>query len=147
MVLSSLGKRSRGRSERVRRIVPLRMGATVEAGTTPPGGLGTELDRIEAAVDGGATDLRGLGFWRVVALIKRDDDLIERHAEQVGRINAKAFRARFRIRPPVWVGVALMVLAVGVGIVAIDVALPAGPLASSEPDGATAGIGLLVAAG
>ena len=89
MVLSSLGKRSRGRSERVRRIVTPEGDPTVEAGETPSGGLGAELDRIEAAVDAGDTDLRRLGFWRVVGLIKRDDELIERYAEQVGRIDAQ----------------------------------------------------------
>ena len=47
MVLSSLGKRSRGRSERVRRIVTPEGDPTVEAGETPSGGLGAELDRIE----------------------------------------------------------------------------------------------------
>jgi hypothetical protein len=95
----------------------------VEAGETPRGGLGAELDRIESALDEGDTDLRRLGFWRIVALVKRDDELIERHAEQIGRIDAEAFRARFRLRAPVWVGVALQLLGIGVaaGLVAFAV--------------------------
>jgi hypothetical protein len=95
----------------------------VEAGGSPSGGLGAELDRIEAAVDGGDTDLRRLGFWRVVALVKLDDDLVERYAEQVGRIDGKAFRARLRTRAPVWVGVALQLLGIlgAVGVVAFAV--------------------------
>ncbi len=115
----------------------------MEAGATPPRGLAAELDRIEAAVDAGDNDLRALGFWRIVALIKRDDELVERHAEQAGRIDAKAFRARVRLRLPVWVGAGLMAVAIGVGIAALVLAV----LASSEPRQATAGIGLVVAAG
>jgi hypothetical protein len=88
----------------------------VEAGETPSGGLGAELDRIGSAVDAGDTDLSRLGFWRVVALIKRDDELIDRYAEQVGRIDAKAFRARVRFRVPVWVGVVLQLLGIGVAV-------------------------------
>jgi hypothetical protein len=116
----------------------------VEAAETRPGGLGAELDRIEAAVDAGSADLRDLGFWRIVGLLKREDELVERYADQVGRIDTKAFRARVRFRAPVWVGIALMVIAVGVGIAAAWVAVPAG---SSEPDPFRAGISLLVAAG
>jgi hypothetical protein len=119
----------------------------VEAGETRRGGLGAELDRIEAAVDAGHTDLRELGFWRVVGLIKREDDLIERHADQVGRIDAKAFRAGVRFRAPAWVGVALMVAAVGVGVAAIALAVTAGPFGSWELDELTTGLALLVAAG
>jgi hypothetical protein len=88
----------------------------VEAGRSPSGGLGAELDRIEAAVDAGDTDLRQLGFWRVVGLIKRDDEVIGRHAEQIGRIDGKAFRARVRFRAPVWVGIVLELLGIGVAI-------------------------------
>jgi hypothetical protein len=88
----------------------------LEAGETPSGGLGAELDRIGSAVDAGDTDLRQLGFWRLVALIKRDDELIERYAEQVGRIDQKAFRARVGFRAPVWVGVVLQLLGIGVAV-------------------------------
>ena len=88
----------------------------MEAGETPSGGLGAELDRIGSAVDAGDTDLRQLGFWRLVALIKRDDELIERYAEQVGRIDGQAFRARVRFRAPVWVGVVLQLLGIGVAV-------------------------------
>ncbi len=116
----------------------------MEAGETPSGGLGAELDRIEAAVDAGDTDLRRLGFWRVVGLIKRDDGLIDRYADRVGSIDAKAFRAGVRFRLPVWLGITLMLTAVGVGIVAVMLAVRAGT--ASEPDEITAGVGLVVAA-
>jgi hypothetical protein len=113
----------------------------VEAGETRRAGLGGELDRIEIEVDAGRGDLSQLGFWRIVSLIKRDDELIARHADQVGRIDAKAFHERFRFRTPVWVGVALMAVAVAVGIAAAWVALLA------RPRSLTAGVGLVVAAG
>lgn len=117
----------------------------MEPGGTRHGGLGAELERVEAAVDAGDRDLRRLGFWRLVGLIKRDDEAIGRHADQVGRIDAKAFRAAPLVRLPVRIGVALMVVAVGVGVAAVAVALQAG--AGAEPDRLTAGIGLVVAGG
>jgi hypothetical protein len=116
----------------------------VEAGETPSGGLGAELDRIESAVDGGDGDLRRLGFWRVVALIKRDDELTERYAEKVGRIDATAFRAGVRFHVPVWVGITLMLVVVVVGIVAVVLAVRAG--ADSGSDDVTVGVGLVVGA-
>jgi hypothetical protein len=116
----------------------------VEAGETPSARLGAELDRIEAAVDAGDTDLRPLGFWRVVALIKRDDELVDRYAEQVGRIDAKAFRAGVRFRLPVWAGITLMLIAVVAGIVAVVLAVRAG--AGSDPGDVTVGVGLVVGA-
>ncbi|HEX5938024.1 MAG TPA: hypothetical protein VFZ75_10100 [Actinomycetota bacterium] len=110
------------------------------------GGPGAQLDRIEVAVDAGDIDLRRLGFWRVVRLIKLDDELIERHAEQVGRIDAKAFREHFPILVPVWLGNAILGLLILVGILAIAFAVGAGPIALDDPGPTAAGWSLLVAA-
>ena len=66
------------------------------------------LSRIEAAVTRGETDLRVLGFWPVVALVKRGPALIEAHADQIGRIDEAAFRARVRPVLPVWAGNVLL---------------------------------------
>jgi hypothetical protein len=118
----------------------------VEAATTPSEDLGAHLDRIEAAVRAGDTDLRELGFWRLVALIKRDETLIDRYADQVGRIDTMAFEARFRIRVPVWFGNSLLVAVVAVGVYAAWIAFLAGPISSSEPYPPTAGKALVVAA-
>ena len=115
----------------------------MEAAGTPRGGLGAELDRIEAAVDGGDTDLRRLGFWRIVALIKRDDELIERHADQIGRIDATAFDALFPHRVPLWLGNGLLVLSIAVGVVAAWAAVLFAIDTSSR---ARVGVALLVAA-
>ena len=116
----------------------------MEAAGTPRGGLGAELDRIEAAVDGGDTDLRRLGFWRIVALIKRDDDLIEKHADQIGRIDATAFDARFPHRVPLWLGNGLLVVSIAVGVVAAWAAVLFAIDTSSR--GTSVGVALLVAA-
>ena len=120
----------------------------MEAGGSPSGGLGAELDRIETAVDSGDTDLRRLGFWRVVALIKRDDDLTERYAEQVGRIDATAFRARVGFRVPVWAGNLILLGAIAVGVAGVLLAIAAAtPAIADEPSPFLSGAGLLVAAG
>ena len=116
-------------------------------GTSPVasrGGLGAELDRIEAAVDAGDTDLGRLGFWRVVRLLKLDDDLIERHAEQAGRIDAKAFLPRFPILVPVWLGNAILGVLIVVGIVAAAFTVGAGSF--DDPGSAAAGWSLLITA-
>ena len=121
----------------------------MEAGETPSGGLEAELDRIESAVDAGDTDLSRLGFWRVVALIKRDDDLIDRYAEQVGRIDGKAFRARVRLRLPVWVGNSLLLGLVAVGSVAVILAVRNANANPGQPPKVElfSGLALLLAAG
>jgi hypothetical protein len=83
---------------------------------------GAALDRIEAAVDAGSTGLSELGFWRLIASIKRDPVMVIELADQAGRIDGKAFRARARVRAPVWVGNVLLAGLVLAGIVAIVLA-------------------------
>jgi hypothetical protein len=118
----------------------------VEAGETRGGGLGAELDRIEQAVDAGDTDLRALGFWRIVALVKRDDEAIDRHADQVGRIDGKAFRTAVPVRIPVWLGTVLLAIGFGVGMLGLAVASWKGTRnAAFTYDETLAGIGLVVA--
>jgi hypothetical protein len=94
--------------------------------------------QIEVAVDGGNRDLRSLGFWRLVAGVKRDPALADRWAEQIGRIDAKTFRAGVRLRAPVWVGNLLLLIGVGAGAVCVVVARAA----SSE---VIAGLALILA--
>ncbi|MEX0985056.1 MAG: hypothetical protein WD096_08405 [Actinomycetota bacterium] len=102
------------------------------------GNLAGDLARIEAAVAAGQTDLRILGFWTAVAAIKRDPALIEAHADQVGRIDTAAFRARVRPRFPVWVGNAALVGVLLGGAAAVVVA--------SVAEGSLAGLALVAAA-
>jgi hypothetical protein len=82
-----------------------------------------EFERIEAAVDGGQTDLRALGFWRLLAKVKADPVLAHHWAEQAGRIDRKAFEARALLLVPVWFGNALLLVGTLAGAVAVAIAL------------------------
>jgi hypothetical protein len=97
-----------------------------EGGATAPADLGidlgAELDRIEAAVAAGDTDLRALGFWRIVARVKPDRVLVDRFAGQIGRIDTAAFRRGVTLRAPVWVGNAVLVAGTVAGLAAAIVA-------------------------
>ena len=97
------------------------------------------LDRIEAQLEGGSTELADLGFWTIVASIKRDAVWVIELADQVGRIDRELFRARVRQRAPVWLGTATMILVILVGVAAI--------VLSGVWTGVAAGIALLVAGG
>ncbi|HJS27681.1 MAG TPA: hypothetical protein VJ913_11205 [Actinomycetota bacterium] len=90
---------------------------------TPPEGFAAEFDRIEAAVDAGQTDLRALGFWRLLARVKADPALSAHWAEQAGRIDRKAFEARVRVRVPVWFGNALLLGGALLGIAAVAISI------------------------
>jgi hypothetical protein len=84
-----------------------------------PGEIGADLDRIEAAVAAGKTDLKALGFWAVVKRVKLDRLLVDEHADQIGRIDTAAFRAGVRLRAPVWLGNALLVVGTVAGALAV----------------------------
>lgn len=101
--------------------------------------VGAELGRIGAAVDAGNADLRALGFWTVVARVKRDPALVERFADRIGAIDTAAFRRSVGLRAPVWVGNALLLIVIAVGAGAMVVA--------ARTTGTVAGIALLVAGG
>jgi hypothetical protein len=94
----------------------------VEAGGTGSGEIGLELDRIEARVEAGERDLKGLGFWKVVAAVKRDRGLVLKYADQIGRIDTAAFRNAVLLRVPVWLGNAVLVGGGLVGLAALIVA-------------------------
>jgi hypothetical protein len=87
-----------------------------------PRSIGAGLDRIEAAVAAGDTDLRGLGFWAIVQRVKLDRALVEAHADRIGSIDTAAFRASVKLRTRVWVGNALLALATVAGAVAVGAA-------------------------
>jgi len=105
-----------------------------------PEPLQEAFERMERAVDGGDSDLAGLGFWRAVREIKVDPTLSHHWAEQAGRIDRTAFEARVRPRFPVWLGNAVLVLGTLVGAAAVVVAKEA-------TDEVVAGLALVVAAG
>jgi hypothetical protein len=88
-----------------------------------PASFPAEFGRIEAAVDAGESDLRALGFWRLLAKVKTDQVLAAHWAEQAGRIDRRAFEARVRFRLPVWFGNLVLVLGIAAGGVAVAIAL------------------------
>jgi hypothetical protein len=95
----------------------------VEVRATPSpkgrGEIGAELDRIEAAVAAGNTDLAALGLWEIVRAVKLDRALVGKLSEQIGRIDGSAFRARTRLRVPVWAGNAVLVAGIVAGALAV----------------------------
>ncbi|HEX6262544.1 MAG TPA: hypothetical protein VF097_06825 [Actinomycetota bacterium] len=104
------------------------------------------LDQIERAVDEGESDLRALGFWSLVSEAKRDPGAAG-HAEQIGRIDRRAFEARKRPLFPVWLGNLVLLLGILVLLAAAAVALrlASGSL-GGEPRSEIAGV-VLVGAG
>ena len=104
-----------------------------------PDAYPAEFERIEAAVDSGQTDLRALGFWRLLARVKADPVLAHHWAEQAGRIDRKVFEARALVRVPVWFGNAVLLVGTLAGVVAVAIAITT----NSET---LAGVALLLAA-
>jgi hypothetical protein len=82
-----------------------------------------EFERIEAAVDAGQTDLRALGFWRLLAKVKADPVLAHHWAEQAGRIDRKVFEARALVRVPVWFGNGALLVGTLAGAIAVAIAV------------------------
>lgn len=101
--------------------------------------LGAELDRVEAAVAAGDSDLGALGFWPLVARIKQDPVAVLTHADQVGRIDTAAFRARIRTRVRPSIGIAMMLLVTAAGVVGVVLA--------ARWTGTWAGLALVAAGG
>jgi hypothetical protein len=98
--------------------------------------------RMERRVDQGDTDLARLGFWRLVARVKLDPRLAHHWAEQVGRIDRKAFERAVRLRVPVWAGNLLLAIGTAVLIGAVVLAVR---LARDDPGSAVAGWLVVVA--
>ncbi len=84
--------------------------------------LSAGLDQIEGAVTTGNTDLKALGFWSLVARIKPDRLLVDRYADQIGRIDTAAFRAAVPHRMTVWLGNSLLFALTAAGLAAAIVA-------------------------
>lgn len=86
-------------------------------------GIETTLAAVERELDAGrAPDLRGLGFWRAVAAVKRRPELVERFAERIARIDHAAFARSVRLRTDAAVGIVLLFLGVAVGLLVLGVA-------------------------
>jgi hypothetical protein len=103
-----------------------------------------EFARIEAEVDRGNGDLAALGFWRLVGRVKLEARLAEHWADQVGRIDRKAFERRVRTRMPVWVGIPVLLAAAAVWAAVVPIALA---VARDDPGSTVAGLLAVVPAG
>jgi hypothetical protein len=77
-----------------------------------------ELERIEKEVEHDY-NLRKLGFWKLVAKIKKDPQLSAKFAEQAGRIERKASEKKVRLRINIWLGHAAEISAMLLGIALI----------------------------
>lgn len=75
--------------------------------------IAERLDAVEREVDGG--DLRLFGFWKLVAEIKKDPKLSQKFADQVGRIDRKAFEKKVGFKVSIWLGHAAEVAGVVLG--------------------------------
>jgi hypothetical protein len=96
--------------------------------------------RIEEALESGNTDLRALGFWRLLERVKAEPALARHWSEIAGRIDRKAFETRVHLRVPVWVGNLLLLLGTIAGAVAVW-------LATRTTSEIVAGLALVLAGG
>lgn len=102
--------------------------------------------RIEREVEEGRRDLGALGFWRLVRQIKRDPALSQHWADEVGRIDRRAFEHWVRPRFPVWFGNAVLLVGSAVLVAVVPVAVAMARDAAS-PELVLPGLMLLAAAG
>lgn len=104
-----------------------------------PEDIAAELDRIESAVAAGTADLRSLGFWKLVGRVKKDPELVDRYADRIGWIDFEAFKSFAKVRFPVALGNAVLMIGalVGAGFVAVA-------MGTSNPT--VAGVALVLAA-
>lgn len=80
----------------------------------------------QALAGGGAIDLRGLGFWKAVAAVKRHPEWIETYATRIATIDRQAFDRAVRWRFPVGTMALLLGLgsAAGLALVAASARAP-----------------------
>jgi hypothetical protein len=77
--------------------------------------IDTILGACEADLASGA-DLDTASFWRAVAAVKRDPDLVDRFADRIGAVDRAAFAQWAPLRAPLWLGTALMTVGTAVGL-------------------------------
>ncbi|HUQ41012.1 MAG TPA: hypothetical protein VM052_00775 [Candidatus Limnocylindrales bacterium] len=80
--------------------------------------LESVLGRCEVEIASGRRpDLRLIGFWRSVTVVKKRPDLVARYADRMARIDRAVFVDRVKVRFPAMAGVALLSLGSVVGLV------------------------------
>jgi hypothetical protein len=73
------------------------------------------LDAAEKAVSTGSP-LAPTGFWKAVAAVKRDQALVEAHADRIARIDRASFKTWALVTVPLWLGNVLMIGGTLVGL-------------------------------
>lgn len=76
------------------------------------------LSRAEIALESG-DGLSGTGFWRAVATVKRQPELVDRYADRIAAIDERAHRDWALLIIPVGLGTVLAVLATIAGLVLV----------------------------
>ena len=78
------------------------------------------LTMSEAALASGQkVDLGPIGFWKAVASVKRQPDLVEAFADRIGQIDREAFERWALLRLPVAAGSAIAIVATAGGLAVI----------------------------
>ena len=73
------------------------------------------LNRAEAAVEAGE-GLSGTGFWGAVREVKGRPELVERYADRIARIDARAHRDWALLVIPLWLGTSIAVVVTLAGL-------------------------------
>ncbi len=102
--------------------------------------------RIESEVEKGNTDLGDLGFWRLCRQVKLEPRLAEHWADEIGRIDQKAFRTRVRPKLPVWLGNLILLFITGIWIAVLFVVIGLGRDAQGGGDQLVPGLIAVAAA-
>lgn len=84
------------------------------------------LERAEVALDTGR-DLSGTGFWKAVAAVKRDPELVERHADRIAAIDRRAFEAWAALTTTVPFGTTVVAGAMAAGVASLGYSAKARP--------------------
>ncbi len=84
----------------------------------PPSAIEESLSRAEAAVSAGE-GLAGTGFWRAVSEVKRQPELVDRYADRIARIDARAHRNWAMLIIPLWLGTTVAVIVTLIGLASI----------------------------
>ena len=66
-----------------------------------------QIDATLDAAEASPARLNGIGYWDVVAAVKRDPSLVEPYADRIGAIDQAWFRSAVPIALPLWLGTAI----------------------------------------
>ena len=103
-----------------------------------PTSIEESLANAEAALEAGES-LSGSGFWKAVSEVKRQPELVDRYADRIARIDARAHRDWALLIIPLWLGTTIAVLATVAGLALIWWAYAL--------DGPNAGLSFLIGTG